>query len=259
MKKAHVVAGPHAPPANGGAWARRLLNRLASLVSPRTVEDPHREAVAEQVIAIGVALSAVGVLVQTALHLTDIVVFDRGLDAFDADGDYGASSWASIAAIFAAATGALLAGIVLRRPIFFALAALFAFLSFDDFMRLHERVGELGRVVGIEKEEELGRVIWPLLFLPLLAVGATLLWLAAKHFEGRVAWLLRAGLVLLACAIVLEAGSAGLFQLGYGHRTWPYEIEVLLEEGAELVAWVWIATALIAAACSALVQRGPRL
>jgi hypothetical protein len=258
MKKAHVVAGPHAARADGGALWRRLLNRLEALAAPRT-EDVRTEAVAEHVTTVGVALSIVGVLVQTALHITDIVVFDRGIDAFDADEDYSAAAWASIAATFTAATGALLAGLVLGRRFFFGLAGLFAFLSFDDFMRIHERVGELGTVVGIEKEVELGRVIWPLLLLPVLAAGAILLWLAAKQFEGRVAWLLRAGLILFGCAIVLEAGSSGLFQLGYGHRTWPYEIEVLLEEGTELVGWVWIATALMAAVCSSLAQSGRRL
>jgi hypothetical protein len=259
MKKAHVVASPHAAPADGGALSRRLLNRLETLVAPRTVAEARTEAVAEQVITVGVALSIVGVLVQTGLHLTDIVVFERGVDAFDADEDYSASSWASIAATFTAATGALLAGLVLGRRFFFGLAALFAFLSLDDFMRIHERVGELGTVVGIDKEVELGRAIWPVLMLPLLVVGAVLLWLAAKQFQGRVAWLLRAGLVLLACGIVLEAASSGLFQLGYGHRTWPYETEVLLEEAAELVGWVWIATALMAAVCSTLARPGRRL
>lgn len=224
--------------------------------SPVTAETP--ETVAERVLHAGIVLSIAGVFAQTALHLTDIVIFDRGVNAFDADEDYSISSWASIAVTFAAATGALLLGVVLRRRLFYAAAALFALLSLDDFIRFHERIGELGTVVGIDKEEELGRVIWPLLLFPLLFVTAALLWLAAKQFSGRVAFLLRAGLVLLAGAVFLEAASAALFQLDYGHRSWPYELEVLLEEGAELTGWIWIAAALTAAACLALVRPGRR-
>lgn len=215
-------------------------------------------AVGDRVIVYGVALSLAGFLAQTALHLADVVVFDRGVNSFDADEDYGFGSWASVAATFTAAVGALLLSIVRRQRAFAALAALFTFLSFDDFIRLHERVGEAGELVGIDPDLQLGRVIWPLLLLPLLVAGAALLWFASKQLGGLPSKLLRAGLALLALAVALEAASAGLFQLEYGHRTWPYEIEVILEEGAELVGWVWVATALLAAACSMLVEAGRR-
>jgi hypothetical protein len=259
MKRMQVIVAPrHGAREKDRALPRRLLRRLETIAAPRRIEDTNVESIGDRVIAVGIALSVVGVLALTALHLIDIVFLDRGVDAFDADEDFSASSWATIAATFAAGTGALLAGLVLGRRFFFGLAALFAFLSFDDFMRVHERVGELGTVVGIEKEVELGRVIWPLLFLPLLILGAALLWLAAKQFSGRAAWLLRAGLVLLGSAIPLEAASSGLIHLGYDHRTWPYETEVILEESAELVGWAWIATALTAAVCSTLVRSGRR-
>jgi hypothetical protein len=258
MKRPEAIIAPQSAREDGSARLQ-LLNRLKTIAFPRTLEDERMEPVSEQVIAIGVTLSVVGVVLQTALHLTDILVFDRGVNIFDADEDYTVSAWASIVTTFTAAMGALLAGLVTRRWFFFWLAALFAFFSLDDFVRAHERIGELGTVVGIEKDLELGRVIWPLLFLPVLAAGAALLWLAAREFSGRAAWLTHAGVLVLACAVVLEAASAGLFQLGYDHKSWLYEIEVILEEGAELVGWIWIATALIAVVCSTLADSGRRL
>jgi hypothetical protein len=229
---------------------RRVVRRLEALVAP----SPTREgelAVGERVITWGIALSVAGLLIQTAMHLTNFVVFDGDINGLDADEDFSAASWAGISATFVAGTGALLLGLVLRRGVFYALAGLFTYLSFDDFMRVHERVAELG-TVGIGKEEELGRVIWPLLFMPLLVAGAALIWIAANQFSGRASWLIRGGLLLLVSAVVLEASSAVLFQLGYEQLTWPYQIEVVLEEGCELVGWTWIATALLAVACIAL-------
>jgi hypothetical protein len=235
-------------------FARALRNAVAA----PNLKASDVAGVGDRVITYGVAVSVGGLLVQTLLHLADVVVFDSGVNSFDADEDYGAAAWASVVTTFVAAVGALLIGIIRRHRVFVALAALFIFLSFDDFMGLHERVGEAGTLVGIDRELELGRVIWPLLLLPLLVTGAALLWYASKAFAGRPSLLLRAGLVLLGAAVALEAGSAALFQVDYGHRSWPYELEVILEEGAELVGWIWIATALLAAACSTLVDAGRR-
>jgi hypothetical protein len=255
MKKAEVVAapGPRFPGADS-VLVRRVIRRLEELVAPRPTHEGEL-AVGERVLTWGIALSVAGLLIQTTMHLTNFVVFDGDINGLDADEDFSAPSWAGISATFVAGTGALLLGLVLRRGIFYALAGLFTFLSFDDFMRVHEKIGELGTVVGIGQEEELGRAIWPLLFMPLLVAGAALIWVAANQFSGRASWLIRGGLLLLASAVVLEASSAVLFQLGYEHLSWPYQIEVVLEEGCELVGWTWIATALLAVACFALDRR----
>jgi hypothetical protein len=234
------------------AALRRFLSRLETIVTPGRAEGA--EAIGERVVNVGVLLSIAGVLVQTAMHLTDIVVFDRGVNSFDADEDFGVSSWASIVATFAAGFGAMLVGLVVRRGFFFLLAALLAFLSLDDFILVHERVGELVTLFGFDEDSELKRVVWPVFFMPLLAAAAVLLWLAARQFSGRPAWLVRAGLVALVLAVVFEAASSALLELGFHHRTWPYEFEVILEEGAELAGWIWIATGLTAIACSELAR-----
>jgi hypothetical protein len=253
-----VVTREERQAARQSAPLRRLVGRLEAAVAPNGTAPASAGELVERVLAFGVAISVAGVLAQTALHVTDIVVFDRGVNALDADEDFSAASWASIAATFGAAFAALLLGLVLRHRFFVALAVLFAFLSFDDFMRIHERVGEIGLRLGAESEWEIGRVIWPLIFLPLFSAAAVLLWLAAEGFAGRASTLTRWGLVLLAGAVALEASSTALFQLGYGHRTWPYETEVVLEEGAELAGWIWIASALTAVTCGTLIRFGRR-
>jgi hypothetical protein len=255
-KKTQIVDVPAAE--RNGTVLRRFVRRLETVVAPRAVDASAAQTIGDRVIRYGIGLSVVGVLLQTFLHMTDFVVFDRGVDSFDADEDFGAPAWGSIAATFGASIGALLVSIVRGQRFFLLLAGVFAFLSFDDFMRVHERLGEVGTVVGIGTELELGRIIWPLLFMPVLVASAVLLWLAAKQFTGRASQLVRGGLVLLVLAVALEAASAALFQVEYGHGTWPYEIEVVLEEGAELAGWIWIATALTAVACSTLVRTGHR-
>jgi len=259
MAGSEVVTPEETRTTEPSAAPRTLVERLAAAVAPNGVGPASASELGERVIAFGVALSVAGVFAQTLLHLTDIVVFDRGINAFDLDEDFGAASWASIAATFAAGFSALLLGLVLRHRFFLALAALFAFFSFDDFMRIHERVGEIGFHLGAEREWELGRLIWPLFFLPLLASAGALLWLMARRVASGPRALIRGGLVLLASAVVLEATSPILFHLGYEHRSWPYELEVIVEEGAELVGWIWLASALTAVACGALIRFGRRL
>jgi hypothetical protein len=253
-----VLTRQEKPAERRPARLRRLAGRLEAAVAPNGIAPASADELADRVLALGIGISVAGVLTQTALHLTDIVVFDRGVNAFDADEDFSAASWGSIAATFGAAFAALLLGLVLRHRFFVALAALFAFLSFDDFMRIHERVGEIGLRLGAESEWEIGRVIWPLIFLPLFSAAAVLLWLAAGRFARPASTLTRWGLLLLAAAVALEASSTALFHLGYGHRTWPYETEVILEEGAELTGWIWIASALTAVACGTLMRFGRR-
>lgn len=259
MRSSEVVTPQRRRAEGRRSPSRALLDRLEAAVAPNGVAPANAEELSERVIAFGLVLSLAGVLAQTILHLTDIVVFDRQINAFDMDEDFGAASWASIAATFAAGSSALLLGLVLRHRFFVALGALFAFFSFDDFMRIHERVGEIGVHLGADQEWELGRLIWPVVFLPLLAGAGALLWLTARGLPSRASWLIRGGLVLLASAVVLEAASPIFFNLGYGHRSWPYEVEVMLEEGAELAGWIWIASALTAVSCGTLLRFGRRL
>jgi len=251
-----VDAAENRVPRNGTRLLRPVARALRNAATRPVAADV--DGVGHRIFTAGIALAAIGLVVQSLLHLAEIVVFDRGVNTLDLDEDYGIGSWASVVATFTAGAAAALLAVICRDRVFVALAALLAFLSFDDYIRLHERVGQAGELFGLDPDLELGRVIWPALLFPLLAVGGALLWIASNQFGGSIPRLLRAGLVLLGVAVVLEAASAALFQFDYGHRSWPYEIEVLVEEGAELVGWTWIATALLAGACSTLVDAARR-
>lgn len=245
-------------PRAGETRLQRLLDALERRVGLDASLSAEGDELARRIVAFGIAVSAVAVVTQTVLHLTDIVVFDRGVNIFDADDDITVSGWASTAATFAAAVSILPLAFATRRALFFLLAGILAFFSFDDFIRLHERLAAAVESLGIDESLQLGRLIWAVIFLPLLVFVAGLLWTLARSLAADEARLVRFGLAGLAGAVLLEAASPGLFAFGLDHKDWLYETEVVVEEGAELAGWIWIATALMAASCRTLVSLGRR-
>jgi hypothetical protein len=249
---------PAAEPPAERAGLSRVLAALERGLSARPERSIEADDVARRIIELGIVVSIVAVAAQTVLHLADIVVFDRGVNIFDADDDVTVSGWASTAATFAAAVAVLPLAIATGRRLFFVLAGIFAFFSLDDFIRLHERLAAKVESLGIDESLQLGRLIWAAVFFPLLALTAALLWALARTVAGEEGRLIRLGLALLAAGVVLEAASPALFAMDLDHKDWQYETEVVLEEGAELAGWIWIAAALMAASCRTLVLRGSR-
>jgi hypothetical protein len=122
-----------------------------------------------------------------------------------------------------------------RRRVLGLLVVLVTFFSLDDSLQIHERL----RYGGLGLDESV-RVVWPIVYLPLLAAVSVLLWsLAAETLEGKR--IMRAGLVMLAAAVACELVSAGLVQGGYGRGTVLYDLEVAVEEGLELAGWIFLA------------------
>lgn len=236
----------------------RLLTALEQRLVPESPPSVGAAELSRRIVRFGLAISVVAVVVQTLLHVVDIAVFDRGANIFDADDDVTVSGWASTAATFAAALAVLPLAFVLRRRWLFFLSGVLAFFSFDDFIRLHERIAAGVESLGIDESLQLGRLIWAVIFFPLLVLTAAILWALAQSLAPEEASLVRFGLVLLAAAVVLEASSPALFAFGLDHKDWQYEIEVVLEEGGELAGWIWIATALMAASCRTLALLGRR-
>jgi hypothetical protein len=240
------------------AGLSRALSALERGLTTGPEHSVDADDVARRIIELGIVVSVVAVAAQTALHLADIVVFDRGVNIFDADDDVTVSGWASTAATFAAAVAVLPLAIATRRRWFFVLAGIFAFFSFDDFIRLHERLAAKVESLGIDESLQLGRLIWAAVFFPLLALTAALLWALARTVASEEGRLVRLGLALLAGGVALEAASPVLFAFDLDHKDWQYEAEVVLEEGAELAGWIWISTALLAASCRTLVRPSQR-
>jgi hypothetical protein len=203
---------------------------------------------AARVLQIGMALAVTGVVVQTTADLVNFWALDLSIEALKADSDASAFTWASTVATFTAAVGALLLALLghERSGIFFFLAAVTAFLSFDDMLTVHERAGALVDRLGDPPEFDARRLLWVAIFSPLLAGLLWALWRVARESPpGPRRWL-KLGAVLLVAAVMLELTSPALLALGYGGGSVPYEFEVVAEEGAELAGWILIASGLFA-------------
>jgi hypothetical protein len=192
----------------------------------------------------GVWLAVAATAIQTLVHLTNIVLLGRHFTLLDAESDISLWAWASTATEAAAAAfAALLAFAATRlawRPLL--LAGLLAFLSADDILALHERIAidQLGPI------PHASRLIWPLVFGPILVLTGWLLLRGARDASRGVRRLTIAGLAALVVAVLMEAATPVLFALGQGHGSIPYELESVVEEGLELGGFVLIATALAA-------------
>ncbi len=187
-------------------------------------------------------------------HLVDLLLLDGRIEAVNADADSSAWGWASVATEAGAALllGLLAATRVAWRSLAAAAVAV-AFLSLDDFIQVHERVSELGSHLPVAHAS---RIVWPLLFMPLMAFVFVLVWRVAADATEPARAFLRGGLLALAVAIGLEIASPLLFAAGEDHGTAFYELEVAVEETLEQVGWLWVAGGLVLVLLAALARTG---
>lgn len=238
----------------GSAMSLRFLQRLPRLVAwlrvdtgaPSTLE-PSSAGLEHRTLRAGMALAVALVAVQSIAHLIDVLAFDLQIYMINADSDTSVFTWASSVATFG--TALLLCLLAIVRPtrswFLLALAGAVAFMSLDDMLALHERVANLGNALVPIKQ--FTATFWPLVFMPLLATTFVgLLGVAAGLRDGPARALLT-GLALLVVAIALEMALPILFALGSDYGELTYELEVVLEEGAELAGWILISTGLAAA------------
>ncbi|HEU0129608.1 MAG TPA: hypothetical protein VFQ85_01275 [Mycobacteriales bacterium] len=226
----------------------RLTDRLLVVVPGplrrvlRRPLEPGRSPVADAVatvVRVTLLLSVAGFALLAVTHLVDLLALDDRIHAFNADSDDSAWGWASVAVEAGAALLlGLLAATSARRRALTACALVVAFLSFDDFLAIHERVSRLGEHLPVEHAE---RLVWPVVWLPVLAVAFVLLWRIAEGGGDAARALVRGGLLALVVAVFLEAASPVLFAAGEEHGSAGYETEVAVEEGLELAGWIWIA------------------
>jgi hypothetical protein len=226
------------------AWLRLDTGATAAL-------EPSTAALERRTLRVGVALALGLAALQSIAHLVNVVLFDLRIDMTNADSDTGAFAWASSVATSSAAL--LLCLLAIMRPtrtwLLVALAGAVAFMSLDDMAGLHERVSDLGTALG--PIDHFARIFWPLVFMPLLAATFVGLFGVAAGLRIAPGRTLRAGLALLVVAIALEMASPILFALGSDHGELAYELEVALEEGAELAGWILVSTGLAAALLTA--------
>lgn len=205
--------------------------------------DP--EALAAWLLSVGAGLAVAGVVVQTTAHLFHSFVAES-IYSLNADRDaFSAFAWASSTATFAAAFVALLLYALTGRLRLLVLALVLAFLSLDDAVAIHERLA--ARAENVLGAPELSqRILWIGLFLPLIGAAFVLLADLSRELEPRTRKFVHTGLALLVFAILAEASAHFTKNHGYGDGTTYDSFEVVVEEGAELAAWILIAAALTA-------------
>jgi hypothetical protein len=202
---------------------------------------------ADRVLSGGLVLALVAVGVQTVAHLTNALVLDYRSWNMDATADGNALSWASSVATFTAALGAVLLGLLptTRAWRFVALSAVFTFFSLDDVIGIHETLAFI-HFFGYDPPNTLARALWPLLYLPLFAFAILELWRLSAHVQERIRRTIWLALSLFAVAFVAEAIAALWWEEDDDSRFLIDDLEVAIEEGAELGAWILVSTAFAA-------------
>jgi hypothetical protein len=213
-----------------------------------TAEDESERLVA-RVVRIAAAVAVAAVLVQVTSEFANYFLFDMDVWALNVDADDNAFAWASSVAQFTVAAFCLLlllAGWWSPWPLL-GLTAILAFFSLDDIVRIHEEVASAFRADVLGVETAWGRLVWPIIFLPLLAAAFVLLWRFSERAPALAGRATRIGLVMLVLAVFAEAFST-VFHLGEDQAlgSLPDIVEVSIEESLELAAWILIAGALAA-------------
>jgi hypothetical protein len=202
-----------------------------------------RAEAVDTVLLVGLIAATAAFVVQGTAHVANVAL-DRRYNLFDADSDYGLFAWASAAVTAVAAALAFVLASRLRRGDYLLLGIALTLLALDDLFAVHERIGELADTLGLSERIQLQRLVWIVVLLPLLAAAAVLLWRIAREAPDRAGDAVRIGLALLVLAVAAEAVTPVLFNFDWGQNSVPYELEVVLEEGAELAGWILVVTGL---------------
>jgi len=213
----------------------------------------------DRLVRTGVVLAVAGAAAQTLIHLVNLFLLGDRYYHLDVSAEQTAFSWASTVATFAAACAALLLAArpdLPHRRLMLLLGASLAYLSLDDFVELHERLGNwVGDELGLP--EAVGPRIWVLVYLPVLVAAALLLVWAARMSPPRPQRYQFVGLGLLVAAVLSE--GLGVFTKlleEHGIET-PHRLRAGLEEGLELAGWIVIAAALTAVLYAPLSDTDP--
>ena len=210
-----------------------------------------------------VAVAVAATVVQSLTTAVSLFALDGSAESLDATIEGGLWTWAAagsalVAAVAAAALAAALKVGPSRGRRLWLLAGVLAFFSLDDWLVLHEEVGEWFR-------DELGAPeyvggLWVLAYPPLLLVACWGLWRTAAEASPSLRRLLLASLVLLAAAVIVEFLGVGTkaIEESTGNAV-AHDLRAIVEEGAELAAWVLAAGALLGALVAEAMRGGARL
>ena len=228
------------------AWA----SPIARVRSRRGGEIVENVGLSERLLTWG-AYTAVAVTVfQTIGHLYDWLAQNLDIILLNADHDHSIYPWIPTTAIFMGALALFLKQQI--RPVTGFrrwLPLILAYLSLDEMVALHERLVKVLNAIGVDSSY--ARVVWPALYLPLMAATAIALWRMARGMAPRAGRFIQVGLVMLAIAVVLEIFSVVLVD-DYENA---YQVEVIVEQNLELAGWTLIGAALLSTAVGVLMRR----
>lgn len=216
------------------ALAPAPLRRLLERPLPGTPDASGRAAPAIASTLAWLALaSGVGLAVT---QLGQELALGDPVPMLDADEEGNLWAWTHVVALVAV-TGSVALHAAQRaagRALWFAAATLL-FLSADEFLEIHGRVADT-----LVFFPHAGRIIWPVLYFPLLASLLIVLWRAVEPHGDRARAMVRGGLLLLCVAVLCELASVGVYVVADGDGL-LYNLEVALEEGAEVAGWLLVA------------------
>jgi hypothetical protein len=222
--------------------------------------DPERAGaeITGRLLTVGVGIAVAGGLVIVVAHAINALVLDDRFFELNARSEGNFFTWASSSAAFGAAFAAAVHAIVFERHRlrWVVVAVAFAYSSLDDFIRVHERLGQALYTDTLGLSKELASRLEILTFAPLLAAGFLAAWSLSRVQPGRVGTLLRYGLITLAVALAFELVAGSTRLLLDGPLAWIDELRIASEEGLELAGWTVVATALTGALCVRLVGIG---
>lgn len=213
------------------------------------------QAIAGRILRLGAWIVLVAVALQTVAHLANAFVLGGDVANLNADVEGNATTWATVVTTFAAGLAAILHAVAfpeLRRS-FAALGTLLVWFSFDDAIVVHERVATtLGEDV-FDLRQHVAVRLWIIIFLPLLAFAALMLWQIGKRAWPPARRFVLAGVALLIASIAAEALGLVTRPLAEDDGIeWPDRLRTGVEEGLELAGWGCIAVGLLAVLALAL-------
>jgi|CXWL01.1.fsa_nt_gi hypothetical protein len=209
-----------------------------------------------------VGMVALGGALLVAADITQRWILPERTWTLDIDGRFNAETWFHSLVLAGAAFSALgIAATFSGRHRNVILAWLFvggvlAFMSFDKSISFHERLGQ-SLEETFELHDEAGRVLWQLVYAPLLASFALVFVWCVRGERRAMTWVV-AGIAACASKLVLEALMFPLIKFDVtSEQGILYGIEVNLEESIQLLGFALFFGAVARLFIQRIAQLGP--